>query len=211
MRSSLIFLIMVIVISGLSAQTEVNSINQLSDRSYEFSIGISKVGSLCNGDCDLLFCGSGYYEFVRNDGIEFSSRFTFNKTFKERHEMFVGFGLNLWNFEMEIWDFGDDSTESQFLLLTDVIAGYRFTLANLRSSSFFIESAVHGELNTNIDFGNFKLSIAPGFGLKTRINERSSLVTTLSYKRAFIGHRAVGYYERIPHSIGIQLGINNKF
>lgn len=211
MRNSFLVSIIVLLTFSLSAQTTIeNEYHNTTETSYEISLGVSNVGLNCKRDCDLLRCGNDYYEFVNDEGFELSTRFGFNKSINERDEFLFGAGLNFWIFEVDIYNFGDTGTESKLMGILDLFVGYRLLFANIGSSSLYVENTFHSEWSANIEFGNFKFSVEPGIGLKSNINESTSLITTLNYKRAIIGHSGAGYYEKTPSSLGGRIGINKK-
>ncbi|MCP3931779.1 MAG: hypothetical protein GY705_22110 [Bacteroidetes bacterium] len=206
-------ILMLIITIFLGLELEAQSITDARRTSLELNFGIGKVGFIGENDfvVDGIQCFDCDYQIIKNEGYEFNSRFTSNRTFNIKHEVLFGLGVNIWSYNVDVisgWTGKSLDSHSNVLGLFDIILGYRYVIKELKEKSFFIENMFHGELNSGNKFNRFKFSFEPGLGLKIMVNDSLKFLSILSYKHSITDFSTTDNDEQNPYSFGVKLGIS---
>lgn len=158
------------------SQTEIIAKNT----SVEFNLGLSRVSfhDMKTFNINNVNCCHCVWQTIKDRGFEISTNLLINRAINTKHEIRIGFGLNIWNYEEE--SISDNSSQSlgierNSISLFDVIVGNRYNIKELNNKMFFLENLFHGELNTADSFNKIKLSFEPGLGLKFNLRKRLNL------------------------------------
>jgi len=202
---SLIFL----TVKSVNAQ----SIGSYQSNSLEFSFGIDKVGFIGGNDfvIDRIFCEDCDYQAIRQEGFELNFSLTANKTYNNKHELIYGAGFNLWLYQIDEINGSTGQLkdmESTTTGLIDLMLGYRYHLKEFKATSIFAENIFHGEVNTSDRFNKLRFSVAPGLGLMHLINDKTKLISVISYKQTLNNFSGLDHSQPKPYAFGIRFGLN---
>lgn len=191
----------------LSFVNDLQSQNKsvIAEKSIEASFAFGIMDFIPTPETIVAVCdGCSYFT---NDGYEYSTRFSFNKLLKERQEISLGLGLNVWEYQLTNFGYGgidDFYIDSEFLYTIDIQSGYRYFINSRNKINFFLENVAHFEITLANYLERFRLSFEPGFGIMIPITAKVNLLTSSSYKLSLTNL----LIRSKPQSFNFKLGLN---